>query len=226
MAGLIREIVNKTKELFESLISKAQAIINSIEHWIKRIKRHNAYIGEIEESSATYEPEEVDVKLAAELKQSLDTIAPNGLVNYMQTMSPEERISFIEKDILPLIASKMSIDYDRLEWVENDGRLCGYYNHTQKVIALNIAFIANDNEKLLTVLLNTIIHECKHARQWTAIEGTNFGYSQQQIDEWKRNFEDYISPNESDEGYYKQPVEVDAKGFADSIIDENVIFEN
>ena len=40
MAGLIREIVNKTKELFESLISKAQAIINSIEHWIKRIKSY------------------------------------------------------------------------------------------------------------------------------------------------------------------------------------------
>lgn len=225
MAGLIRRIVNKTKELFERLISKARAIIDSINSWVKRVRKHKAYIREIEESAPTYEPEMVDIKLAEELKNSLDKLAPGGLIAYMQKMTPEERVRFIEKNILPLIASKMSVTYDKLEWFEDD-RLCGFYSHDSKVIALNIAFTATDSEKLLTVLINTIIHECKHARQWVAVEGANFGYSQQQIDKWKRNFDDYISSRESDEGYFKQPVEVDARGFADSIIDENVIFEN
>lgn len=225
MAGLIRRIVNKTKELFERLISKARAIIDSINSWVRRIKGHREYLISVEESTPTYEPEMVDIKLAEELKTSLDKLAPGGLVAYMQKMTPEERARFIEKDILPLIASKMSVTYDKLEWFEDD-RSCGFYNHNNKVIALNMVYLATDSEKLLTILVNTIIHECKHARQLEAVEGADFGYSQRQIAEWKRNFDDYISPRESDEGYFKQPVEFDARGFADSVIDENVIFEN
>ena len=109
MAGLIRRIVNKTKELFERLISKARAIIDSINSWVKRVRKHKAYIREIEESTPTYEPEMVDIKLAEELKNSLDKLAPGGLIAYMQKMTPEERVRFIEKNILPLIASKMSV---------------------------------------------------------------------------------------------------------------------
>ena len=181
---------------------------------------------EVEESTSTYEPELVDVKLSEDLKYSLDKMVPSGLVAYMQKMTLEERTFFIEKKLLPLIASKMSIQYNSLEWFDNESNLCGYYDNSKKVIALNMAFLANDNEKLLTILLNTIIHECKHARQWAAVEGADFGYSQRQIAEWKRNFDDYISPRESDEGYFKQPVESDARGFANRIIDESVIFEN
>ena len=225
MAGLISRIVNKTKELFQRLISKARAIIDSINSWVRRIKRHREYLISVEESTPTYEPEMVDIELAEDLRNSLDKLAPGGLVSYMQKMTPEERVLFVEKNLLPLIASKMSISYDKLEWFEDD-RLCGFYNHNNKVIALNMAYLAQNSEKLLTIILNTIIHECKHARQWAAVEGADFGYSQHQINEWKRNFDDYISPRESDEGYFKQPVEFDARGFADSVIDENVIFEN
>ena len=226
MAGFIRRIVNKTKEVFERLIAKARSIIESIDAWIKRVNRHREYIEDVEVSTPTYEPEMVDVRLAEDLKRELEKMVPEGLVAHMQKMTPEERSSFIENILLPFIASKMSINIDRLEWIENDGRLCGYYNHTDNVIALNMAFLASDSEKLLTVLMNTIFHECKHARQWAAVEGADLGYSQHQINEWKRNFDDYISPRESDEGYYKQPVEEDARGFANSIIDENIIFGN
>lgn len=226
MAGLFSRIVTKTKQVFELLLSKARAIIESINSWIKRVKRHKAYIGDIEASTPTYEPEVVDVQLAEDLRRAIDSIAPEGLVAYMQRMTPEERVQFIENRLLPLVAEKMNINYDGLEWIEDEGRLCGYYSHSRKVIALNMAFVVTDSEKLLTVLSNTIIHECKHARQWAAVDGADLGYSQQLIAEWKRNFDDYISPRESDEGYFKQPTEIDASGFANSVIDENVIFEN
>ena len=72
MAVFKRRIVNKTKELCERLISKARAIIDSINSWVKRVRKHKAYIREIEESTPTYEPEMVDIKLAEELKTSLD----------------------------------------------------------------------------------------------------------------------------------------------------------
>lgn len=225
MVRLIKRIATKAKEVYERVISIARAIVNSLNSWIMRIKRHKTYVGEIEESTNTYDPEIVDIKLAEELKKSLDDLYPGGIVTHMQKMTSEERVLFIERNILPLIAAKMSITYDHFEWFEDD-RLCGFYNHSKKMIALNMSYVSNDSEKLLTILLNTIIHECKHARQWAAVEGADLGYSQQQINEWKRNFDDYISPIESDEGYFKQPVELDARGFANSIIDENVIFES
>ena len=54
--------------------------------------------------------------------------------------------------------------------------------------------------------------------QWDAVAGRNaHGYSEGLIAVWKRNFQDYIAPEESDEGYVKQPVEWDASSFAESV---------
>lgn len=212
-------------EAFERLLLKAQEIINSLEEWAERSRRHSIYVTEVVQSTPTYTPEAVDMELAEELKQALKGIVDGDLAAHMQKMTAEERVQFIEQTILPLVASKMSINYNKLEWLEEESRLCGYYNRTREVIALNMAYVASNDYKLLTILLNTIIHECKHARQWAAVEGADFGYSQELINKWKRNIEDYISPRESDEGYVKQPLEFDATEFANSIIDERIIFE-
>ena len=53
-------------------IDYSSDIIDSINSWVKRVRKHKAYIREIEESTPTYEPEMVDIKLAEELKNSLD----------------------------------------------------------------------------------------------------------------------------------------------------------
>ncbi len=226
MTSFLNSLFSRAKELFERLRLIAEEIINRIESWATRIREHRAYVEQVENSSPTYNPEEVDIRVAEELKRSIDEIAPEGLITHLQNMSTEDRIYFIEQQLLPLIASKMSISYDRLEWLEDNKCLCGYYCYQRREIGLNMAFISSDDKRLLTVLVNTILHECKHARQRAAVEGVYLGYSQQTIDEWRLNFDNYISPNESDEGYIKQPVEFDASMFANSIIDENTIFEN
>lgn len=226
MAGFIRRVIDKTTSAFERLVSGIHSFICSLNEWIERINRHGTYITAIEESTPVYVPEVVDIKLAEELKHGFDELACGELVAHMQKMTPQERATFIEQTFLPLVASKMAVSYDEFEWFEQEEvRTCGYYNHSEQKIALNKAFIASDDNRVITILLNTVIHECKHARQWAAVEGADLGYSQQLLDEWKQNFEDYISPKESDEGYIKQPVEFDAAGFANSIIDERVIFE-
>lgn len=85
-------------------------------------------------------------------------------------------------------------------------------------IALNELYLASDNDYILRVFINTIIHECKHARQWDAVAGRNtHGYSDELILKWRINFQDYIAPEESDEGYVKQPVEWDASSFAENV---------
>lgn len=225
MAKFIEQLTECVSNFFEKIAQKVRKLTNTIEDWIERICWYDTYTKQVLDSNPTYKPELVDIQLAEDIKSALQDIAPEGVVAYMQTMTPEERAEFIEETILPLITSKMSINCDGLEWVESD-RLCGCYDHTRNVISVNVLFIASDNEMLLTILLNTIIHECKHARQHVAIDGADFGYSQQLLDEWRQNLNNYIVPEECDEAYQKQPVEVDASGFANSIINENRIFEN
>lgn len=226
MSGIINKIKTKTKEAFEWLVSKAKAIFSRVETWIKRVRRHQSYIDEVLESTPIYTPEAPDIKLSEEIKARLNELVPTDMVEYLEHLSPEERGQFIEQRLLPEIASIMGIEYEEFEWFQAERGLCGFYNHSQKKIALNAIYLYSDSNKMLTMLLNTIIHECKHARQWAAVDGVDYGYSREQIEKWKRNFEDYISCRESDEGYAKQPVEFDASMFANTIYDENRIFQS
>lgn len=226
MAGFLYKLKQKTSQLFSKLASVAHSIISNIESWITRIRRHQDYLEGVLASTPTYDPTEVDLKLVEELRRSMSTMAPEGIVSYLSEMPVEERASFIEETLLPAIATSMEISYSKLVWLETNERLCGYYCHGNREIALNAAYLVTNNPTLLTILVNTIVHECRHARQWAAVEGKDLGYSKQTIEKWKRNFTDYISSDESDEGYVKQPVEYDAAMFANSVINENEIFNH
>lgn len=225
MAGFLYKLKEKTSQLFSKLASVAHSIISNIESWIARIRKHQDYLEGVLASTPTYNPTEVDLKIVEELRRSMSAMAPEGIVSYLSGMHIEERLHFIEENLLPTIATSMGISYCKVVWMETDERLCGYYCHGNREIALNAAYLVTDNPTLLTILVNTIVHECRHARQWAAVEGKDLGYSKQTIEEWKRNFADYISSDESDEGYVKQPVEYDAAMFANSVINENEIFD-
>lgn len=225
MTGFLYKLKEKTSQLFSKLATVAHSIISNIEAWIDRIRRHQYYLEGVIASTPTYHPTEVDLKIAEELRKSMSIMAPEGIISYLSEMPVEERARFIEDTLLPSIATSLEISYSKVVWMETDVRLCGYYCHRNREIALNAAYLVTNNSKLLTILVNTIIHECRHARQWAAVEGKDFGYSQQTVEEWRRNFADYISSDESDEGYVKQPVEHDAAMFANSVINENEIFD-
>lgn len=224
MSSLFRKVLTGAKETLERLKEKAVEIIDSLESWIRRIRRHRAYIREVEESASQYEAELVDLALAENLKELVNELAPEGLVTHVQKLSFEDRREYIEKVLLPQVASRMGISYDRLVWIEDNDGTCGYYQRATNTIAINSLYLSHDDPRLLTIVLNTIFHECKHARQWLAVNGVDFGYSKAFIERMKRNFDDYIDPKESDEGYFKQPAEEDARWLANAIVNEEVLF--
>ena len=222
MSSFLQTIKTKTKEVFEWLTYQAKSILEQFETWVRRIR----YIDQVVNSSPSYHPEAVDIKLCADMKDSLAQLAPMDIVSYLESQTPEERGQFIEQKLLPKIAQLMGISYDELDWFHAEKAYCGFYQHEERKIAINMTYLYSDNRKLLTILVNTIVHECKHARQLAAIDGVDYGYSKGLIEEWRKNYNDYISSDENDEAYAKQPIEFDASMFANSIIDENIIFEN
>lgn len=92
----------------------------------------------------------------------------------------------------------------------------GAYNPETNTITLNSRLLETENPN---ELMNTILHESRHAYQYYAIEYPDkVTVSEETIAEWKDNFEYYIRPEWDFEAYVSQPVEADANDFANKVM--------
>ncbi len=224
MASFIENIYTKANKGYQWLKDKAQAIGDKIQGWVDRykkwraaIKRHRDYLQSVLDSEPEYEPEAVDVELSNRLKQKLGEIKGGKILEHIKSLNLEQRMEFFEKVLFPLIANSLDVDVKFNGWFQHES-VAGFYSEEIRGIMLNTLFLACDSDYALNVMINTVIHECKHAMQHDAVAGRKtHGYSKELIEKWRTNFQDYIQPEESDEGYVKQPVEWDASGFAESV---------
>ena len=92
----------------------------------------------------------------------------------------------------------------------------GGYNPLTNKIELNSNYLEKaDCEDLL----NTILHESRHAFQNKCIDSPDsVTVKDNIIDVWKDNFDNYIRPDEDFEAYENQEIEKDANYFADSVM--------
>ena len=93
--------------------------------------------------------------------------------------------------------------------------LWGYYNHYSHTVTLNLNALTDKNSNWDSYeLLETVSHELRHAYQHEAIDHpTDFMVTKDTINTWKENFDNYINFDDDKDGYYAQPVEVDARDF-------------
>lgn len=224
MENLLERTKIKIEEGIEWLKNEAKSISDIIRGWVDRYKKyratleqHQEYIDAVLDAELAYSPEEVDKQLCERLKKTIGNLGGGNLSGFIKSLSFEDRKIYIERVLLPKVAADMGISYNFIGWFQGS-RTIGYYSEERRGIALNELFLASDEEYVLNFIINTVVHECKHAMQWEAIFDRNtHGYSAEQIAVWRRNMNDYITPEECDEGYVKQPVEWDASSFAESV---------
>lgn len=224
MLNITETIQKIAQRVGKALTSIVDSIVGRIGGWVARYKKllekhrqHEEYKEEIEKLECMYNPEQVDVELSKKLRAQMESLENGKLIEKIKSMSYESRNEYFEKTLFPLICNTMEITPGFLGWFESD-HTAGVYREMEKGLALNKAFLWTDDENVLRLMINTIIHECKHARQCDAVYGRNsHGYSDELIATWKRNYDDYITPAESDELYMKQPIEWDADRFAESV---------
>ncbi len=91
----------------------------------------------------------------------------------------------------------------------------GYYTHAKHTVTLNEqALLDSVGSWDSYELLETVSHELRHAYQHEAIDHpTDYMVTQETIDEWDDNFDNYISSDTDYTNYRNQPVEVDARDF-------------
>lgn len=97
----------------------------------------------------------------------------------------------------------------------------GSYNHKFKMIYINSNRLSGNNSY---GLMTTMIHEMRHAYQHAAVDNPEkFQVSEETISQWRENFKkgNYKSTDDgyTYEEYVSQPVEWDAKNFAQQYTD-------
>lgn len=101
--------------------------------------------------------------------------------------------------------------------------LYGYYEHRTKTISVNFEYL---NESNLDDVLKTILHEIHHAYVYYIVSTIDFSDDNvktnlyyQKAREWKENTRNYISSEQGYEKYKNQPIEVDARAYAEERVE-------
>lgn len=182
---------------------------------------------EIKEKYNSYKPSKPDQKLAHKAKEYLERKFPNGIKETMRNVPPQRRETLFN-EVVADACEIMEVKIDSMEYEPMADRACGFYRGRDNSLHLNSYMVTSSHPEQAEEQIYTVFHELIHARQHeSAFLRQDYGYSPEQCLEWATNFrpENYVKPEESDEGYRKQPLERDAYGF-EAIIKGHVSIED
>ncbi|CDD97044.1 uncharacterized protein BN604_03136 [Bacteroides intestinalis CAG:315] len=173
------------------------------------INKHTNYI------DATYEPHGNDLQMAAACTESLNrNFKGEDILSCWNKMSIDER----KQKVITLTkeaASIMGVEVNNIVFDESTTRYGSY--SPNGTICFSEPFLACDSQG---EIIRTIYHELKHGTQEKAIQaGTNnpYGYDTPTLVVWVENNLKYENGDQDFLFYYGQQIEVDARGFAQSV---------
>lgn len=138
------------------------------------------------------------------------------------TLNDDEKI-----EVFQIIEKKVAAENGRLScqvegkflYTGNDGIVLGTYSPKEDKIYINTSQFDEFSKYGETPerLTKTLLHEGRHALQNQSVQGLTTYSNKEQIEEWRENLSDdnYISYKDNPRAYYNQPVEVDARKFAE-----------
>lgn len=173
------------------------------------------------ETIQKYAPEYPDVDLANKCRNYIVNKFPNGFFNYLNNSSVDQRVddlrnfTFELSEVFGVKLNDVILYVPETDFQKNSG---GYYSPSDNSVYINISLLFSNNNFYIKEAFIASIHELKHARQWAAVNHwKDYGYSNELIYRWNYNWNNYTYPEESDEGYRKQPLEFDAFEFSKEV---------
>lgn len=140
---------------------------------------------------------------------------PQLKMNVWEKLTTTERAAVLS-ETTKRVADILKVPVHDVDYFNSSSEKRGYYNG-DGYIHLNSDVLTNP--KNFYDALDTILHESRHAFQRLACSNCNvFGVNLNILEQWRTNFKYYISPELDYQLYYNQPVEVDARKYAESVI--------
>ena len=175
-----------------------------------------------------YHPCEVDVAMLQQCADLLEHLFPTPeelpigerIDQKMQSMTSEQRMEFLQRIVVEA-AHVMKVNIKEIRFEDIAGYGC--YRADSDAIVISKAYIEMEGQ--VVEVVKTVFHELKHAVQFHAITtgGNIRGYPREMLIEWANNFQYYINPTWDPEGYFYQPLEIDAFGFENTLIPTPVL---
>jgi uncharacterized protein YukE len=131
-----------------------------------------------------------------------------------QSLSPNERLEVLQ-DIEDRMAAIQGRTPSTVIAEPMTANTYGYYN--EGIIAINNSNLSSDMP--VNEFLDTILHESRHAYQDYAIHNPEVVVDPEVVESWEENWNNYMSADiYGYEAYYNQPIEVDARNYAEAIL--------
>ncbi len=135
-----------------------------------------------------------------------------------QKMSLSEKKTAIEK-LADVISDELGLDNrPSIKYYNSANGKYGAYEESTNTLKINTYYFENGNTVPWTEIVDTVAHELRHAYQAANLK-TNPN------SEISRSFRDYIRPEQSSADYYNQACEVDARAYAKTWADYQLIAE-
>lgn len=214
----VESIRNSLKELYESAVEKFKLWQERLLNYIDKTK----YKVSVWFSDNTYQMNPVDQELRDKCQEYVDINFPYGLCHELEQILEEDREEYLKGHVYSL-ASLMEVKVSNVVFFipsnEEEMNTRGAYDREDGTVYINAAYIYYlDAPQYTEHVLITILHVLKHARQYAAIfDGIDYGYSRELLLEWALNMKYYITNEESDRAYRRQPIEKDAFGWSYTI---------
>lgn len=166
---------------------------------------------------------ETDKKMAEETCNVIKEKFGDNVVETLKNASNKERLDMIE-DFAKTLVNLYGLDVE-VDIILGEEGLGGYHDGSKNKIVFNITGLMNTESENFAYFarfaVETVIHELRHAVQHKSINEPGFwDVDEKTRMEWKNNLENYIPPEVDFRGYALQPIEVDARTFADEAMSE------
>ena len=133
----------------------------------------------------------------------------------MKSMNLEDRKVFV-KELTQHAAQVMHVKLRDVKFEDFAGYGC--FRASDDSVTISNAYLQIEDEGVEVV--KTIFHELKHAVQFQSLKtnGNVWGYPVEVLAVWANNFQNYVNAQIDPEGYFTQPIELDAFGFETTLI--------
>lgn len=160
---------------------------------------------------------EQDHQIAQQTGEAIRQCFGGQLAEQIPHMSAQQRVD-ATKQLIEQLTTLYHISITSVNLVKLPENECGGYNPETGAITLNSIYLMTNNIACVKEFLDTIVHELRHATQFSILEGNDFWQTSAETKvNWFHNIvpmSNYIKPERNFRQYVMQPVERDAFSFA------------
>lgn len=170
---------------------------------------------------------EEEAGLIRRSEQLAESFFGSSVSETLVSLSPQRRMALMEDFVYGLLdlygMSQCDVVITDSEQIFSEAETASYMGKCaleDGVIYLNSHFLLQQDERILRKCGLSAVHEVRHMMQWQIVRGNlALDIPADTVELWRRNLSGkYVRATADFEAYYKQPVEADARRFADQVM--------